>query len=252
MISVQTVVDRINAVLDAENSDRYLFEQDHRPAINSSVEWLVSVFNRAFADRKLTEENLKDLVRTVVFQTNSFSRVFFNEADMGYKIWSVMRIMPEATVYPTNATITPVASPEISLFRDDLTFVRSKHSAKRFTFEEWDENVDNVFEAGNERISAAFKSYAFLAFSNYGSTSYNAGGSEVEIRPEWNNQFVGATFLKYPTPVQLITDNIEFPETLLDLVYMKAANFISFKQGDQTNLYGVTKADVDSLIQLMV
>ena len=52
MIAVQTVVDRMKSVLDAEGSDRYLFDQDFKPAINSAIDWLVAVFNAAFSDKK--------------------------------------------------------------------------------------------------------------------------------------------------------------------------------------------------------
>ena len=104
MISVQTVVTRMESVLDAEDSDRYTFERDFRTAINSSVEWLQSVFNRAFADKKLTEEDLKELVKVVVFQTNQFSRFYLDHVDDS--IWSVLRINPEPTLHPSGATIT--------------------------------------------------------------------------------------------------------------------------------------------------
>jgi len=252
MISVQTIVDRMRAVLDAENSDRYTFDQDFRPAINSSIEWLQAVFNKAFAEKKLTEENLRDLIIKVVYQTNSFSRVNFNEQDLGFKVWSLLSINPEPVVYPSSATITPVSSPEISLYRSDLSYVKGRYSAKRLTLEEWEENVDNIFEAGNDRLLNSFKIYAFLGWVSYGSTSYRAGGPETEIRPDIPNQFVGITFLKYPTPVSSITDSVEFPETLLDLIYTKALNFISFKQGDQTNLYSVTSQDIMILVQSMI
>lgn len=252
MISVQTVVDRMNAALDAENSDRYTFDQDFRPAINSSVEWLQAVFNKAFSEKKLTEENLRDLIKKVVYQTNSFSRINFNENDLGFKIWSLMSVNPEPFIHPSGATINPVSGPEISLYRNDLSYIRSRYSAKRLTLEEWEENIDNIFEAGNERLTNSFKSYAFLGWVSYGSTSYNAGGPETEIRPYVPNSFVGVTFLKYPTPISSITDFIEFPDTLLDLLYTKALNFISFKQGDQTNLYNVTAQDITILVQSMI
>jgi hypothetical protein len=242
----------MRAVLDAENSDRYRFEQDFRPAINSSVEWLQAVFNKAFAEKKLTEENLRELIRTVIYQTNSFSRIYFNEADLGFKIWSVMRINPEPVIYPDGATITATSTPEESVYRDDLTYRRSKYSAKRLTLEEWEETGDNIFEAGNSRLLNSFKSYAFLGWVNYTSSGYSAGGAETEIRPEVINDFVGVTFLKYPTPINLISDSIEFPDVLTDLIYTKALNFISFKQGDQTNLYNVTAQDVNTLIPLMI
>lgn len=253
MISVQTVVDRMRAVLDAEGSDRYRFEQDLRPAINSSVEWLQAVFNKAFAEKKLTEENLRDLVRTVIYQANGFSRIYFNESDLGFKIWSLMRINPEPIVYPIeDATITVTSDPEESIFRRELTYRRSKYSAKRLTLEEWEETGDNIFEAGNDLLLNSFKSYAFLGWVNYGSSNYSAGGAETEIRPDISNQLVAVTFLKYPTPINLITDDIEFPNSLLDLIYMKALNFVSFKQGDQTNLYSVTAQDVNTIIPLVI
>ena len=242
----------MQAVLDAENSDRYTFDQDFRPAINSSVEWLQAVFNKAFAEKKLTEENLRDLIKRVVYQTSSFSRINFDETALGFKIWSLMSVNPEPTVHPAPAVVTPTSSPEQSIYRSDLSYIRSKYGAKRLTLEEWEENSENVFEAGNNRLTNSFKSYAFLGWVSYDSSSYNAGGPETEIRPEVVNDFVGVTFLKYPTPISLITDFIEFPDTLLDLIYTKALNFISFKQGDQTNLYSVTNQDIFLLVQSMI
>lgn len=251
MISVQTVVDRLKSVLDAEGSDRYTFNEDFKPAINSSVEWLQAVFNKAFADNKLTEENLKDLIRVSVFQTNIFSRVYLNQATLGTSVWSILRVNPEPTVYPDGSPLT-VTNDNNSLYRPDLAFVKSKYSAKRLSLEKWDENSENIFEAGNTFMSNKFKSYAYLNFVNSSSSNYIPGGAEIEIRPEIPKQYVAITYLKYPTPISSITDSIEFPESLINLVYGKAANFISIKQGDQTSLYSVTTRDVEMLVKLMI
>jgi len=250
MISVQTVIQRIESVLDAEGSDRYTFEEDYKPAINSSVEWLQAVFNKAFADKKLTEENLKELIRVKVFQTNQFSRI--NISQLPDSVWSLMRINPEPELYPSNPAIQTPTNVAQSILRNDLTYIRSKYSAKRLSLEQWEENYDNIFEAGNISLGDTFKSYAYLNFADYGSTSYNANGPEIEIRPYVVVGFIGVTYLKYPTPIQNDTDNIEFPESLINLVYQKAANFISYKQGDQTNLYSITDKDVRDLVGLMI
>ena len=250
MISVQTVIQRLDAVLDAEGSDRYTFDQDYKSAINSSVEWLQAVFNKAFADKKLTEEDLKELIKVTVFQTSQYSRINLDLIDDS--IWSVLRINPEPIVHPSGSTITPTDNPYDSLWRKDLSFIKSKHSAKLLTLEEWDENSDNVFKAGNSRLLNSFKKYGYLNFANYSGDNYDVLGPEIEIRPEIPNEFVGVTYLKYPTPVATENDFIEFPKSLLNLVYQKAANFISYKQGDQTNLYTVTDKDVGTLVQLMI
>ncbi len=250
MISVQSIVDRLQFVLDAENSDRYTFDNDYGKAINSSVEWLSSVFNKAFADKKLSEEDLRDLIKVVVFQTSEYSRV--NLSLMDDSVWSIMRVNPEPEVIPGNSEILPVQSPDQSVWRNDLSYRKSKFSAKKLTLEQWEDNVENIFEAGNERMLNSFKSYAYLNWANYTSDQSSFSSSEIEIRPEIPNALVAITYLKYPTPVQSITDSIEFPESLTNLVFEKAANFISWKQGDQTNLYTVTERDVLNLIQSMI
>lgn len=252
MISVQTIVDRIESPLDAEGSDRYRFDNDYKPAINQSVEWLISVFNKAFADKKLTEENLRDLIRTVVYQTSLYSRVKIDNAGMNAAVWSLLKVNPEPVVYPSTATVNVLTNDFDSQFRNDVSFIKSDFSAKRLTSEQWEDKNKNIFQAGNLTLSNDFKQYAYLDYSNYSSTAYTVDGPEIEINPEIPNQFVGIQFLKYPTQIALITDNVEFPESLTNLVVQKSLNFISFKQGDQTNLYAVTSRDVQTLVQLMV
>lgn len=251
MIAVQSLVDRMESLLDAEGSDRYNFENDYKPAITSSVEWLQAVFNKAFADKKLSEENLQFLIRTVIFQTNSFSRIKLDTTTLGYKIWTILKVNPEPKVFPTTAVIDPVTNPYDSKFRPDLSYIKSDFSASRLTTEQWENSHKNIFEAGNTFMGGSLKTYSYLNYSNYSSSLY-LSGPEIEIQPEIPNQFVGVQLLKYPTPVQLITDSVEFPESITDFVVQKALNFISVKQGDQTNLYAVTSKDISNLVQLMM
>lgn len=248
MISVQTVVDRMNATLDSEGSDRYLFDQDFKPAINSSVEWLVAVFTKTFADSKLSEEDLKELIVVRLWQANIFSRVHFDPSSTGDDLWSILRVSPEPEVYP-QTTPPPLVTPGTSsVYRGDLVFVKSRHAARRLTLEQWNENVDNIFEAGNETLLNGLKSYAYATDITYSA----AVGGEIEVRPSVAEDFVAITYLKYPEDVTLISDQILLPKSLTNLVYEKALNFISYKQGDQTNLYTVTARDVQILTNLMM
>ena len=251
MIPVQDVVNRIASILDAEGSDRYLFDQDYKPAINSSKDWIVAVFKRVFSDKIVSEENLRELVAIRVFQTNKFSRIKIDESVIGDDVWSILSINPEAVTYPNN-TILPVANDFDSLYRNDLTYIESDYSAKRLTIEEWENMKKNVFLAGNPTIQNNFKSYSYLNLGDYSSQNYNPGASEIEISPKVENDLVGVRYLKYPKDVVNITDNLEFPRSVFEMIVQKAANFMSFKQGDQTNLYSVTKADINTLTQLMI
>lgn len=249
MIAVQTIVDRCLSLLDAEGSDRYLFDQDFKPAINLTKDWVVAVFNKAFADKKLSEENLKELIKTNVWSTSAYSRVNIDPANAN--IWSILSVIPKPTVHPDTATPTVGAQPYDSNFEPDVSYVKSDFSAKRLTVEEWNENKNNIFEAGNIIPTVSFTEYAYLSQGDYSSTSYTSD-KEIEVRPEIPNEFVAITYLKYPTEITLVGDNLEFPETLTDLIVNKVLNYVSFKQGDRTNLFSVTGQEVATLVKLMM
>lgn len=250
MIPVQEIVDRITSILDAEGSDRYLFDQDFKPAINSAKDWVVAVFKKVFADKSMSEENLRELVKVAIYQTNTFSRIALDESVLGDSIWSILSVNPEAVTYP-NGNITTPSNDYESLFRPDLTYTKSNYSAKRLTFEEWENMRDNIFMAGSPALTNSLREYSYLSQSNLNSTNYTATAPEIEISPELVNKLVGIRYLKYPNNVSLLSDDLEFPRLLFDMIVNKAANFMSIKQGDQTNLYTVTAKDVNYLIQLM-
>lgn len=245
MIAVNDIVSRMASALDAENSDRYTFEEDYKPAINTSVEWVQTVFNKAFSENKLSEESLQDLIKTVIYQTSSLSRINLNAVNLNFSIWSILKVNPEPIIYPSGSVVTPT-DPLVSIYRPDLIFVGSEYSATRLTTEQWESSQKNIFQPGNERLLNSFKSYSYLPYSEY-----QGGFSEIEIHPNIPNQFVSVQLLKYPTPISLETDSVEYPKNLINLVVQKALNFISYKQGDQTNLYTVTSNDIGTLVSLM-
>ena len=249
MIPAQQVVDLMKFELDSEGSDRYLFDTDFKPAINSAIKWLVFVFNKAFESNKFSGENLRDLIKTRIWVANSFSRINFDEAVVGDKLWSYLGIHPEPTVYPNG--VAPV-QPNVytSAFIPSLSYISSDYSAKKLTVEKWNENKKNIFEAGNTTLIGDFKQYAYLTDVNYSSSNYTQE-KEIEIRPSVAGQFVGITYLKVPSEIDLITDDVEFPSSLTTLLVQKSLNFISIKQGDQTTLFSVTDKDVNLLINLI-
>jgi len=249
MIQAQTIVDRTLSMLDAERSDRYLFDQDFEPAINSAVEWMVALINSAFASNKLSEEDLRELTRIKVFQPNQFSRVKFDSAAVGEKLWTILAVLTEIQVTP-NQQPPILPDPNVSEYYDYLTYVSSDESAGRLSLEVWSENRKNIFKAGNDSVLNGFKKYGYLNDFDYSSTGYTEKG-EIEIRPSVAGQFVAIAYLKYPEPITDIGDSIEFPDTLTDLLVQKTANYISIKQGDGTTLYGVTENFVQTLLAAM-
>lgn len=249
MIPVQTIVDRMKFALDAEGSDRYLFDQDFKPAINSTIDFVVALFNRAFSDNKLTEENLRELIKTKVWRASTFSRIKFDSVDVGDELWSIIGIFPEPI---TNVPAPPFvpASPDESKLVDEVSFISSDFDAKRLTPEQWSEGAQNIFMAGNKTLLGGLKSYAYLNFSDYSSDDYSTN-EEITIRPDVSGQLIAMKYLKMPVKINVIGDNIEFPSLLTDLIYQKALNYISIKQGDNTNLFSITEREVNRFVQVM-
>lgn len=251
-ILVQTIVDRINAKLDAEGSDRYLFDKDHKFAINEAMEQLITMFNQAFGENKLTPEALRELVKIKMWQTNMYSRVSMNPVDMGHPLWSIIAVYPEPKV---NRGVA--GSPEVdqakSKMRKDISFVSSTKSAKRLTHEEWNQNSENVFMPGNNILQGALKEYAYLDFGDYTSNSYTGLPSKVEItiRPDLPQKLVGIAYLKYPKQVTVIGDVIEFPESLTNLIVDLSLKNMSYKMGDQTSMFQITTQNISTLVNLI-
>lgn len=252
MIPVQSIVDLMKFELDSEGSDRYLFDQDFKPAINSAIDWLVFVFNRSFESNRFSGEHLTDLIRTRVWVANNFSRIKFDENVVGDRLWSYLGIHPEPVVFPANSIPPALPNDYTSLFAPTIAFVESEHTAKLISLEKWNENQNNIFEAGNKILTQnGLKSYGYRNITNYASTTNYLETNEIEIRPYVPGQFVAITYLKAPTKVNLITDSVEFPDAVSTLMVRKALNFIATKQGDQTTLFSITENDVNSLLKLI-
>ena len=253
-ILVQEIFNRGKASLDDEGSDRYLFDQDFKPNINSAIEILITMLNQAFDSNKLSPECLRELINVWVWQTNAYSRVSYSAADTGHEKWTIFGIYPKIKA---NKMVSgaPQPDPSTSKFRGDISFISSKKSAKRLTFEEWNQNVDNIFMPGNALLNNAggLVEYAYLDEANYTSTSYagNPGQVEFTIRPDIPNELVAIAYLKYPTPVALITDSVQFPSSLTDLITEITLIKIAEKQSDQSTLWQTSGALMNRLIGLL-
>lgn len=251
MILAQTIVDRCNFLLDSEGSDRYTWDQDFRYAIAMTNEYLVSVFNAAFAQNKLSEESLKELVYVKVWQTSLYSRFAFDSTDVGHSIWSILAIHPKITTYPASPSI-PAATAE-SVYRDDVSFLTSAiPSCKRLTAEEWTNKGRNPFVAGSSLITCSdLQDYAYLNYADYtGGYTLTNNQFEIEIAPPIPGELIAMRYLKLPAAPTVIGGNIEFPSELTNLAVDLTMKFIGIKQGELST-YEVTTKEVNDLISLM-
>lgn len=252
-IPVADIITFLKSSLDSEGSQRYLFEQDYRPAINSAIDLVVALFNVAFADKKLSPEQLRELTKVGVWQANEYSRIAYKESEVGYPFWTLVAIYPKpvTNVSPSSVAITDKS---ISKFQKGISYIKANYVAKRLTLEEWNDNKDNAFMPGNDLLQGSTLSeYAYLDFANYSSDSYtgNGGEPEIQVRPDVPNELVAIAFLKVPKKIVLESDSVEFPVSLTQMISDLALNFISVKQADQTTLWGVSTQNIQRLISAM-
>lgn len=251
-IATQDIITQVSSALDAEGSDRYLFDQDYKPAINYSIDLIVSAMSSIFSEKKYSGEALRELLSIGVWQSNKYSRVSINPADIGFELWSIANVYPEPNLHPSNSK-NPLTNPVNSEFKPGKTFIDSYFSAERRNGQEWNDNRLNPFAPGNEVITNEdIKTYSYRDFTDYSSSSYqNSVPWEIEVRPATPFQYVAIELLKRPNKIVSASDSIQLPSSLINFMVQKSLNFISFKQGDGTNLYGVSREDMSMLIKLM-
>lgn len=252
MILAQDLRNQMAFALDAENSDHYLDDLDYIPAINASVKWLTNVVNAAYGQDKLGEEFFRDLAYSGVFQTTNTSRVSLNVFPS--EVWTILGVYanPKTSVI---AGYPPVVTPDVntSYFLSNLRHLSSYDSCKRLSVEEWATNASNPFEAGydGDQICDALKLYAYMAPFNYQGVNSGVNSAELEIRPAIVNGKVTVFWAKKPSVITSLSQNIEFPSSVFQVLFDKALSYIAYKQGDQTSIYGVTTQDIQQLLSVM-
>ena len=252
MFTAQELRDQIVFALDAENSDYYRDDLDIIPAINASIKWLTSVVNAAYGQDKIGEEFFRELSSSGVFLTSNTSRVSLTIFPS--EVWSILAVYPKPTTTRISGIPAP-ATPDVSrsYYLNDKIHVSSRLSCKRFNLEEWATNYDNPFEAGYQgnQICDELKLYAYLTPINYRTPASNFNTQEIEIRPSVKNEEITIFWAKKPTQIVALADEINFPHSVFQLLFDKALNYIAYKQGDNTNIYGVTSQDIQQLISVL-
>lgn len=252
MFTALELRNQLRFALDAEDSDHYRDDLDIIPAINASIKWLTSVVNSAYGQDKIGEEFFRELSTSGVFRTSNTSRVSL--AIFPSEVWSILAIYPNPVTTAISGVPAP-ATPDTtrSYLLNNKLHVTAETSCKRLNLEEWATNYGNPFEAGYEgnQICDELKLYAYLTPINYQQTSSSFRTQELEIRPSLSNKEVTIFWAKKPSQIVTLADEINFPHSVFQLLFDKALNYIAYKQGDQTNLYGVTSQDINQLLNVL-
>jgi hypothetical protein len=230
--------------LDDEASERYLLS-NRLAAINSAISRAQTALGWELANRKGSEESLREFTRIVIFQTDlQRSSFLIDDPLLGYKVANVVAIYPEpeAEFQPTTITVpalpTPVVidvpanpnplplPPTMSRYRADAVWQGAGKPARRVTHEQVPVIKDNVHMPGNEVFAsnASRRTYSYYV---------NEGRVYLLPRSVTAQKFVGMAHIKKFEPMTDDTSTVDMPESTLYLLASWAMQYIAWKQDPQ-------------------
>lgn len=260
MISVTSIRDNCNFLLDAEDSDRYLFDEHFKPAINMAQKWLVKLYNRLFGMKKVSEESLYELHYMRVFQASKYSRVSFPSTSDAGRVWTLTGVYPKITTIPASPTLAAPGNKSVYLETTSVDSVVK--SATRITIEEVASIKRNPLLPGSDLITnQELIDYAYTNPVDY-TGGYDAGEiigddddpnlrKEITIYPSVAGLVVALSYLVLPEDIDSVDDAIPFPEALTELVVDKVLQLLSIKDDDGDSLYNITSSEIQKAIQLL-
>lgn len=285
MIVVQDLWNRIESLLSAKGN-YYNFTDNGIPAINSALEWTVSMISPIIGTNKFPDEFFREVQVVKVWQTSAFSRINIDPADTGSTIWTITGLWPKpdlfvapgSNVFPSvgpdywlqiqpflgqQTQNSPIVSqawngvgntqlePWQSTFRPELAFRGGQYQAKRLNLEQWAEKGKNKFSAGYPVPIADLIQYGYLSFKNYNTKLGDyvlSVPAELEVAPAIPNEIVAIFYIEVPRSITSLTDTIPYPQAMLNIMVQKSLQFIGQSEFNASNTYGVSQKE---LYQLM-
>lgn len=267
MIQFSEIATQILARTDANGSDGYELNFDIIPAINGAQKQLVTAVQSLTESSRMSAEALRDLNKTAVFQSNTKGQISIDSLlalpPVGHKLFGVLAVYPEFSAFQDVTVITDPIETN-SLLRTDVRFVRGIKAAKRIT-QEQDSMIENdPFSPGNNVLSNSLKEYAYMFGSEPIVTQGQASSRILTVLPEpsaGSRHVVAVSYLKVPELVPVMpgylddplftSTQLEWPESMAELIVEVARRILSIKVGDGTIQYQLAAAETQALLQAL-
>lgn len=228
------------ARLDDQGSQRYLPEQDIIPSINSGLGRMQSAAGWALANRKGSEEMLRDFSRITVFQTSSTGNILVDDPALGEPVADIVAVYPlplteqAQTILPNNS----------SLVRSDLTFAGPSTPCQRVTWEMAPVIRTNASMRGNEVLAAnpERRSWAYCL---------NQGRVYLLPKSQASSILTAIAYIQKFAPMTTTTSTVDVPEYCAEILASWALSYIAWKQDSQGQGVGnLASRDAAELFQL--
>jgi len=227
-------------LVDDENSERYSFNSDYKPAINAAVRYIMSAFGRAFDNGLLSPFIFSELLYGEIYTPTAItdenaSKVLITTLISGDTVWRIVGIDPAPVVEGTNYLMP------------------GGRLAKWLPFDEWGGPTEDPFEAGyiNGQANDATQ-YSYTNFNTI--TPGESAAQHLIIRPKP----VGDIAIVHLRKPSLIADEdtanfTELPYVLHQPVVLKAYQYMMIQAGKEAvTALQVLDKDVQSLISLFI
>lgn len=262
MFTAQELTDSAQPMIDAEGSQRYLDVPDWLPNINSTIQRSLAACNWQLANRKGSEEQLSELQETRIFQTNRLGGLalegIVTQTGAAYTtpIWSIIGLYAEPSTYLPNAL--PFGNPANTIIRTDLTYMpggSNERPVQRMTMEQVAIARDNMFMSGTEVLaSGPMRTYGYYFAGKRTDGNIITGGRELFVTPLSRTQrvLIAMSYLRTPQAITAMTDNIDFPRSMMRTMADWLLQYMGIKEGDGTTLYSTSEKDAAQLFSFTV
>ncbi len=220
----------LDFLVDDENSDRYDFDNDHKPAINAAVRYIMSAFDKAFERGTLSPTVFGELLFGEKITPTAITGLDASKLVVTVTtMWRLVGIDP-APIFETADYIGPAKS-----FATYLPFNMAGNPE------------EDPFEAGSTQ-PADLAQYSYTSMN-----IVDPSGTPVRhfiLRPGVTED-CAVVYLRQPTKVVATGTSFEFPYALYQPVLMKAYQYMMIQAGKQPfqNMQ-VTDKDVQELVSL--
>jgi hypothetical protein len=234
-ISYAQVDDILKVRLEDENSERYSVPE-RLAAINSGIGRAQFALGYMLANRKGSEEALKDFTKVGIWQTDPFGAALLDDPLLGYTIANVMGLYAVPDLQAP-ASILPVTG---SQYRPDVLWAGAGEPVRRVTLEQVGIIKTNAMMPGNEVLAAipGRRSWAY----------YLADGKAWLLpKSQAGETFVAISHIEKFAPMTTITDTVNLPEFMLETLASWAYSYITWKQGDRGPMGALAMSDANEL-----
>jgi hypothetical protein len=234
MILASDVFSDVQSYLDDDNSGRYDTIKDLAVPLNGAVSFFMNVFAAAFAQKKVSEETLRDLCVTKILTVTGTNT---KKADLStiVDLWKIWGVEPDPIV---------LGSPSV------LSEPRNRFAA-RLTIEQWDDSLQDPFSPGTGvSIHPDFVRPSYVGPAQF----FGDGKLYLMIRPAsvFTANNVCIYYLKNPTKVISGASQVEFPYSMRALVVDKTLQYMSRQHGPESVLGKISEKDVMQLLQTIL